>query len=304
VTATNATGTGPASAASNSVIPSTVPGPPTIGTATAGNTQATVTFTTPANNGGSAITGYTVTSSPGGITGIGSASPITVTGLTNFTAYTFTVVATNINGNSDPSSASNSVTPVSTVTNSSTGKIWIDRNLGASQVATSSTDAASYGDLYQWGRAADEHQIRTSGTTTTLSSSNTPGHGNFILSSASPYDWRSPQNDNLWQGVSGTNNPCPNGYRLPTEAEWEAERLSWLMSNSDGAFMSKLRLPMAGYRDCKDGSLGGVGSSGSYWSSTISSTISRSFGFLSSLAALFVVSRIRMSKKVYKVHIV
>ncbi len=41
------------------------------------------------------------------------------------------------------------------------------------------------------------------------------------------YDWRSPQNDNLWQGVNGINNPCPSGYRLPTEAELEAERLSW-----------------------------------------------------------------------------
>jgi hypothetical protein len=111
VTATNAIGTGPASAASNSVIPSTVPGAPTIGTATAGNAQATVTFTPPASNGGSAITGYTVTSSPGNITGTGTASPITVTGLTNGTAYTFTVTATNANGTGPASAASNSVTP-------------------------------------------------------------------------------------------------------------------------------------------------------------------------------------------------
>ena len=58
----------------------------------------------------------------------------------------------------------------------------MDRNLGASQVATSSDDAASYGDLYQWGRGTDGHQIRTSATTTTLSSADVPGHGNFILS--------------------------------------------------------------------------------------------------------------------------
>jgi uncharacterized protein (TIGR02145 family) len=111
VTAANATGSGTPSAALNSVTPSTVPGAPTIGTATKGNAQAIVAFTAPASNGGSAITGYTVTSSPGGIVKTGTASPLTVTGLTNGTAYTFTVVATNANGNSVASSASNSVIP-------------------------------------------------------------------------------------------------------------------------------------------------------------------------------------------------
>jgi hypothetical protein len=100
VTATNANGTGPASSASNSVTPSTVPGAPTIGIATAGNTQATIAFTAPVNNGGSAITGYKVTSSPGGFTATGTASPITVTGLNNGTPYTFTATATNANGTS------------------------------------------------------------------------------------------------------------------------------------------------------------------------------------------------------------
>src|ERR1035437_418535 len=113
VVATNASGNSSASSASNSVIPSTVPGAPTIGTATAGNAQATVTFTAPASNGGSAITGYTVTSNPGSITKTGTTSPIVVTGLTIGTAYTFTVVATNANGNGLASSASNSVTPSS-----------------------------------------------------------------------------------------------------------------------------------------------------------------------------------------------
>ncbi|QJR16695.1 beta strand repeat-containing protein [Usitatibacter palustris] len=112
VTATNAIGTGPASAPSNSVTPTTVPGAPTIGVATAGNAQATVTFTPPSSTGGSAITSYTVTSSIGGITASGAASPIVVTGLTNGTAYTFTVTATNAQGTGLPSAASNSVTPV------------------------------------------------------------------------------------------------------------------------------------------------------------------------------------------------
>src|SRR5664280_1283650 len=111
VIATNANGNSPASVASNSVTPSSGPGAPTIGTATAGNAQATVTFTAPASNGGSAITGYTVTSTPGSITKTGTVSPIIVTGLTNGTAYTFTVIATNATSNSLPSAASNSVTP-------------------------------------------------------------------------------------------------------------------------------------------------------------------------------------------------
>ncbi|MBF0485087.1 MAG: fibronectin type III domain-containing protein, partial [Candidatus Omnitrophica bacterium] len=111
VTATNAVGTSVPSAASNSVTPATVPGAPTIGTATPGNAQASVTFTPPASNGGSPITGYTVTSNPGGITATGTASPIVVTTLTNGTAYTFTVTATNAVGTSVPSAASNSVTP-------------------------------------------------------------------------------------------------------------------------------------------------------------------------------------------------
>ena len=92
----------------------TIPDAPTIGTATLGNAQATVPFTAPSSDGGSAITSYTATSSPGAITGTISQSgsgSIIVTGLTNSTAYTFTVTATNVFGTSLASGASNSVTP-------------------------------------------------------------------------------------------------------------------------------------------------------------------------------------------------
>jgi uncharacterized protein (TIGR02145 family) len=111
VTATNAVGT--SNSATTTFTPQNqVPGAPASVVATAGNAQATVTFTAPANNGGAAITGYTVTSSPGGLTATGAASPLTVTGLTNGTSYRFSVVATNSVGNSVASAPSNSVIPV------------------------------------------------------------------------------------------------------------------------------------------------------------------------------------------------
>ncbi|WP_088830362.1 fibronectin type III domain-containing protein [Paenibacillus tyrfis] len=115
VVATNDLGNSTASLPSNSVTPtaSTAPGAPTHVTAEVANgeSQATIKFTAPVSNGGSPITGYTVTSSPGGLTASGTGSPITVTGLTYGTAYTFTVVATNGVGNSTASLPSNSVTP-------------------------------------------------------------------------------------------------------------------------------------------------------------------------------------------------
>ncbi|TAG83022.1 MAG: hypothetical protein EAZ21_02290 [Betaproteobacteria bacterium] len=113
ITATDSsTGTGPYSAnrAYALVINAAPPGAPTIGAATPGNGQATIAFTAPASNGGSAITGYTVTCNAGGFTATGASSPLTVTGLTNGTAYTCSVVATNAAGPS-AASATVSVTP-------------------------------------------------------------------------------------------------------------------------------------------------------------------------------------------------
>jgi len=147
------------------------------------------------------------------------------------------------------------------------GRIWMDRNLGASQVATSISDAQSYGDLYQWGRGNDGHEKRNSSTSTTSSTKDMPGNGSFIMGTL---DWRSPKNDNLWQGVNGINNPCPAGFRIPTEAEWKAEIASWSNSNPSGAFASSLKLPMAGGREGSNGVQFYAGIYGYYWSSTVS----------------------------------
>ena len=72
-----------------------------------------------------------------------------------------------------------------TVVNPVTGKVWLDRNLGATQVATSCTDADSYGDLYQWGRAADGHQVRTLLSATQNTQATT---------------WSADDGSNLWDG--------------------------------------------------------------------------------------------------------
>ncbi|WP_235533064.1 S-layer homology domain-containing protein [Paenibacillus sp. Leaf72] len=116
-------GTGGLSLQSNeaSTTPATVATAPTNVTAAAGNGQATVSFTAPADNGGSLITAYQITVSPGNATVTGTASPITITGLTNGTSYTFTVKALNAAGESMASTASNAVTPFTTTSNSGSG---------------------------------------------------------------------------------------------------------------------------------------------------------------------------------------
>jgi len=133
VKAVNGIGTSVASstASATPTVP-TVPAAPTIATAIAGNTSASVAFT-PGGNGGSAITGYVATSSPGGFTGSGASSPITVSGLTNGVSYTFTVTATNAIGTSVASSASNSVTPSIEVPISIANiSLWLDGSDSAS----------------------------------------------------------------------------------------------------------------------------------------------------------------------------
>jgi uncharacterized protein (TIGR02145 family) len=218
--------------------------------------------------------------------GTGSYSS-SITGLSPSTKYYMRAYATNEAGTAYGEELSFTTPNEGEVINPVTGQVWMDRNLGANRVAQSSTDDQAYGDLYQWGRAADGHEKRNSPTTSTLSNSDTPGHGNFITVDSDPYDWRSPHNDNLWQGVNGTNNPCPDGYHLPTEAEWEAERQSWSSDDAAGAFASPLKLPVAGNRYDSFGSLNHVGSDGLYWSSTVVGTNSRGLRFYSRSAGMY-----------------
>ena len=162
------------------------------------------------------------------------------------------------------------------------GHCWLDRNLGAIRVAQTSDDSLAYGYLYQWGRASDGHQRTTSTVTTTLSTSDTPDHGQFIISGSTPYDWRDPQNDSLWQEIDEVNDPCPIGWHIPTggiNGEWKILTDAESISNSSTAFDSLLKLPAAGYRGRTNGGLYNQGLLGYYWASSVNGTNASRFIF-------------------------
>ncbi len=295
------TGTAP-TVTTGSVSNITTTGATVAGNVTAQGSSAVtargVVWSTSQNPTISSNTGITTSGS-----GIGSFSA-NLTGLSAGTRYYVRAYATNnagtsygnqieftTNSSGGGSSGRDTETLVVDVRNPATGRTWMDRNLGASRAATSSTDTQAYGDLYQWGRRADGHQKRNSSTISTLSNSDTPSHGSFILAPNSPNDWRSPQINNLWQGVNGVNNPCPVGYRVPTIAEWTAERQSWSSNNFLGAINSPLKLPLAGHRVVSNGSLYVVGSIGHYWSSSVSGSGAQILYFYSTTANVYYFDR-------------
>jgi hypothetical protein len=100
-----------------------------------------------------------------------------------------------------------------------------------------------------------------------------PLHGNFILSTS---NWTN-FGDALWQ--SGLNDPCPTGYRMPTEAELNGERGNFSTNNAAGAFNSPLKLSVAGYRSRNSGSIFLAGTTGLYWSSTVGTASARYLHF-------------------------
>ena len=156
----------------------TVPDAPTGVSATAGNAQASVGFTAPANNGGATITSYTATASPGGASATGAGSPLVITGLTNGTAYTFTVTATNSAGTSSASSASTAVTPVAAV---QTIADWRQSNFGTllntgTAADTANPDGDAFSNLQEYVLGANP-KVSDSANLITI----TPSGSNIVL---------------------------------------------------------------------------------------------------------------------------
>jgi len=163
---------------------------------------------------------------------------------------------------------------------------WLDSNLGAATFAKSSAHTAAYSYLFHWGRLDDGHQLRSNNSsTTTRSCKAVSGHYKFIKENSNWYSGTNP--NDLWQGAAGINNPCPSGWRLPTQTELNNERLTWSNANSIGAINSSLRMPAAGWREYDDFIFQYVGTSGYYWTSTIySNTEARCLKFTISTITL------------------
>lgn len=124
-----------------------------------------------------------------------------------------------------------------------TGKMWLDRNLGANRVAASQSDAEAIGDLFQHGRGMDGHQDPSSSTRSGPVTLGTEG-SDFILATGSDTDsWITNPPSTLWSDPDHANNPCPSGFKVPTRAEWEAEINGFSLSNSADLFNSFLKIP-------------------------------------------------------------
>jgi len=170
------------------------------------------------------------------------------------------------------------------------GNIWLQQNLGSTQVATSMTDTNSYGDIFQWGRWNDGHEKRTSTTTAVPTPNNPSGltttSTSFIIGSTIDW-WDAGTLTDTWSAVSSANtsategcDPCKAmgaGWVMPTETDWTGIKNAESISNPATAFASNLKLPASGFRSSSNGNYTFVDQRGYYWSSTTSTTGAKYF---------------------------
>jgi len=196
------------------------------------------------------------------------------------------------------------------------GVHWATCNVGAhGQFVAKPED---YGGLYQWGRRGDGHESRTSFSyptnddspengvidTTELDADgqipNTHAAYSKFVKAYSPWDWRTPKADTLWNSgtesspIKTVNDPCPCGWRVPTAEEFksllyeqsEEGELNGIFGRFFGSGENSIFLPAAGIRDFTRGSLYCDSLFGCYWSSSPSSYSSSTgaYNFISTSA--------------------
>lgn len=274
------------------------PDAPTIGTAAGGDASASVSFTAPANTGGGAITSYVVVSSPGGLTGSGASSPITVSGLSNGTAYTFRVWANNSYGPGPLSAASNSVTPVALPVIGSA----YQGGFFAGQISTSGNGVADFNLVVGPVSSAQNSSVqwKTSRTNTAGTSSVIDGPANSAVMNNSSHpaaqfceavtaggysDWYMPAINELEvcyynlkpsTTANNTNTSGPNPNAVPARTDYYTSSIPAQTSAADfrtgtGAEAYAVAAPFSGIL-------------GAYWASTDNSTnYARGMGFNSGM---------------------
>ena len=176
------------------------------------------------------------------------------------------------------------------LTSPKTGRVWLDRNLGADKVCDTPTDNSCFGDYYQWGRYADGHQSYNSPTRTLLAEKINTSETKFIRNTK---DWLTrkggilglgdgPDNDGLkrntiWSKSDGSS-ICPTGFQVPHSTTITNELRS--ATNKDDAFNSFLKLPVSGYRHGLEATIRGKNTLGAIWSSATVTTSYESSGYV------------------------
>ncbi len=186
-----------------------------------------------------------------------------------------------------------------TIVRAADSVIWLQQNLGSSQVATANNDAQSYGDLFQWGRWDDGHQVRSPLSSTqqvTLSTIDpagiSPGNPNFLQPASSGDNWWNalvssniptigPNNTWSVEPSSATNglDPCAAlgpGWHMPDSTVWATVRTKENITSSATAYSSRLKLPYNGYRNPTGAAnITSAGAAGGafYWSSSLSGSV-------------------------------